>query len=282
MTSLHQIKRLAGAFVFNQFLYPRESFIQEIAVENDDQISRFLIDLLGDEKGKLDFALEWCSQHHGRVLDLANSSQFLALGLVSKNIETSVIESCPARISQLRSERDLLSPETQLRFHIYPMELAKFDIDETYQTIFASHQALEQCETEFSLLGTLRNALAHLNPEGSFFVEVHNLDFLENQWNFREGVWSYVSDKMKVPSSLRIWEKTYSGPKDSQTIFEFASANRLSDFSLYRSTLHLFNQDQWMKLFEVAGFIVEDCFGSWQKVPANSQLPQLIFHLKVR
>lgn len=282
MTPIHQIKKLAGSFVFNQFLYPRENLISDSAIINNDQISRYLIDLYGDEQGKLNFALTFCDKTSGSVLDLANGSHLFSLGLVKTGLAASVIESCPSRISAIRIEREQLTQEQQSRFQIYPLELSKFEVDETFQTIFASHQALEQSESEFSLLGTLRNVLSHLTPDGSFFVEAHNLDFFDNQWNFREGVWSYISDRMKCNPENRIWEKTYSGPKESQTIFEFATANSLSEFSLHRSTLHLFNQDQWMKLFEVAGFVVEDCYGSWQKSPVNSQLPQLIFHLKAR
>lgn len=282
MTPLHQIKRLAGTFVFNQFLYPRETLLSETAMINDEQISRYLTALYGDEKGKLDFAIEVCHKRTGKVLDLANGSHGLGLGLVKKDIETSVIDHCAGRITALRAERDRLTSREQSLFHIYPMEPSKYEIDERYQTLFASHQAMEQCESEFSILGTLRNSLAHLNPEGSFFVEVHNLDFFENQWNFREGVWSYLGDKMESKDPSRIWEKTYPGLKDSQTVFEFSCADSFSGFKFYRSTLHLFNLDQWMKLFELAGFIVEDCFGNWKKAQVSSQLPQLIFHLKAR
>ncbi len=282
MTPLHQIKRLAETFVFNQFLYPRESLISDSTASNHDEVSEYLIKLLGNEATKIAFALDWCKQHPGLVLDLANSSKNLVLALVNQDITTFSLENCPFRINSLRSTRELLKPEKQSFFQIYPLEFTKFEIDETYQTVFASHQALEQSETEFTILGILRNVLAHLTPDGSFFVEVHNLDYLENQWNFRECIWRYVSDQLDSNPKNRIWEKTYPGTKESQTTFEVAVAKNLTDFSIYRSTLHLFNVDQWMKLFEVAGFIIEDCYGSWQKTPVTAQLPQLIFHLKVR
>ena len=281
MTPLHQIKKLAGSLVFNQFLYPRDSFISESTIANSDETHKLLEYSLGDSQQKIQFALDWCLNNPGEVLDLANHSGKLGLALVENGITTSSLENCPQRITALRKARKLLSTENQSIFKIYPLDLSKFEIDETYSTVFASPQVLEQSESELQILGILRNILAHLKPEGSFFVEAHNLDFLENQWHFREGNWGYLSDSI-LPLKARVWERTTPGSKESQTVFEYAVSKNLNEFEIHRSTLHLFNQDQWMKLFEVAGFVVEDCFGNWNRTAVNSQLPKLIFHLKAR
>ena len=153
-------------------------------------------------------------------------------------------------------------------------------LDEIFQNAFVSHQALEQQETELALLGTLRKIMGHLKSESSLFVEVHNLDFFENRSSFRDSVWHYALPSSSSLSFGRLWERSYPGTKNSQTVFEYAVSNKLNEFSLHRATLHLFNLDQWMKLFEVAGFLIEDCFGDWGGNPVKPQTPRMIFHLK--
>jgi Methyltransferase domain len=282
MQPITQIKKLAGTFVFNQFLYPRDTFISDQQIFQDEGVGDFLQKALGDEAEKITFALEHCSKNLGPVLDLANNQGRLAVYLVEQGIVCSTVDSSSVRISSLRQVREGLTLKAQALFQIYPLDTARFEIDEKFQTVFASHQALEQSESELKILGTLRNILAHLKPEASVFLEVHNPDFLENRWNFREGIWTYLSERGEKFQDLRVWERTSPGSKESQTVFEYAVSKNLREFSCFRSILHLFNLDQWQKLFEVAGFLVEDCWGNWSKSPVSWQHPQLIFHLKSR
>lgn len=282
MAPLQQIRKLANTVLFNQVIYPRERFLTEAKFAHTSDVGRFLETHLGNPLLKIPFAQKWCQHHAGPVLDLGNQSGQLALALVQDGIQTSTLESDPLALATLRIAREKLSAPSKELFHIYPFDFSKFEIDQKFQTIFSSPQVMEESETELSILGGLRQVLAHLNSEGSFFAEVHNLDFFELHWPFREGAWRYLEDCSWLESQSRVWERTYAGTKESQTVFEYAVSDELNDFLLYRTTLHLFNQDQWMKLFEVAGFLVEDCFGDWKGTEPTSQHPSLIFHLKAR
>ncbi len=282
MTPLDQIKKLAGNFIFNQVLCPRDSFFLSEVIPQEESVDVFLQMLYGQEKEKIDFALSWCAHQEGSVLDLSNNQGRLALSLVQNQISTSVIENSQSKITELRKLRSQLAQAPQSLFSLYPFETTKFEIDESFSTLFVAPQVMEQTETELMILGTLRKCLSHLNPEGSCFIEVHNLDYFETQWDFRDSIWRYALPDSPSNFQGRLWERTYPGPKESQTLFEYAVSQQLNEFELYRSTLHLFNLDQWMKLFEVAGFIVEECYGDWKKNVPNSQSPLLIFHLKVK
>ncbi|MSP19510.1 MAG: hypothetical protein EXR74_08070 [Bdellovibrionales bacterium] len=282
MTSIHQIKKLAGNLLFNQLLYPRDIFVSDSFVNQGEDASSFLESSLPNEASKFNFAIKWCTNHPGMVLDLANNSGKLALTLVNEEIAIASLDNSSLRITELRRARQILNLQKQNIFQIYPQQIHKFELDETYQTVFVSPRAIEQSQTELMILSTFRNILNHLKSEGSCFIEVHNLDFLDNRWGFRDDTWRYLPDNCAGSTKRRVWERTYQGEKESQTVFEYAISNNLNEFSIFKSTIHLFNIDQWMKLFEVAGFIIEDCFGDWLQNTVSSQLPQLVFHLKRR
>jgi hypothetical protein len=282
MTPFDQIKKIAGHFVFNQVLYPRDTFLNEEDCQLSPDIEPFLESLFGKGRDKIAFAKNWCQNHTGSVLDLSNNTGKLANHLATNKIPTFALENSPVKIQALRKIKENLSEDCRHFLHIYPIEVSKFEIDEIFQTIFASSHVLEQTETELAFLGLLRKTMAHLNPDGSFFVEVHNLDFFENRTDFRESVWHYALSQDEDSAIGRLWERTYPGNKESQTVFEYAVSDSLNEFSLYRSTLHLFNLDQWMKLFEVAGYLVEDCYGDWTGKSISFQNPLIVFHLKAR
>jgi len=282
MTPFDQIKKIAGNFVFNQVLYPRDAFLNEEDCPLYQDIDPFLEALFANESGKIKFALNWCQNHFGSVLDLSNSSGKLAFQLANNKIPTFALENNPVKIQVLRNLKETLAEDFRPFLQIYPIEVSKFEIDETFQIIMMSSHILEQADTELALLGLLRKTVPHLKQEGSFFIEVHNLDFFENRRDFRESIWNYTSPQNEEPSVSRLWERTYPGNKESQTVFEYAISDSLNEFSLYRSTLHLFNLDQWMKLFEVAGYLVEDCYGDWTGKSVSFQNPLLVFHLKAR
>ncbi|MFM8312768.1 MAG: hypothetical protein ACKOA8_00615, partial [Deltaproteobacteria bacterium] len=275
-------KMKADCFMRAPLICVQKRSISQAEIAHTPYVGRFLENRLGNPQLKIAFAKQWCQHHPGPVLDLGNPSGQLALALVKEGVHTSTLESDPFSITNLRSARETLGHLSKDLFQIYPFDFSKFEIDQKFQTIFCSPQVMEEPETELSILGGLRQVLAHLNSEGSFFAEVHNLDFFELHRPFRDESWRYLEDCSWLEGRSRVWERTYAGTKESQTVFEYAVSNELNDFLLYRTTLHLFNQDQWMKLFEVAGFLVEDCFGDWKGTEPNSQHPCLIFHLKAR
>lgn len=282
MTPLEQIKKLAGNFVFNQILYPRDSFLSDSLLHQDEDINPFLDFLYRNETEKIQFAIDWCSTHPGPALDLSKTEGRLALALVKNEIETVLIENNPSKISQIRSSKEILSLQQQSLIQIYPQEITKLEMDKTFPTVFAGPPVLEQTENELAILGTLRKIMGHMTGNGCLFIEVHNLDFFENKSNFRDETWNYALAQDQKSPWGRLWERSYAGNKDSQTVFEYAVSNKLNEFSLHRSTLHLFNLDQWMKLFEVAGFLVDDCYGDWSRSPVNTQSSSLVFHLRTK
>lgn len=280
MTPLEQIKKLAGNFVFNQVLYPRDSFLSDAILNQDENIDPWLEVMYGNSDEKINFASSWCLKHPGSVLDLSNNSGALAINLVKQGADVSVLENSSTKLGQIRGAKEHLDPQQKSKLHIYPLEINKLELDETFQNAFVSHQILEQAESEIAILGTLRKIIAHLESEANLFIELHNLDYFENRSYFRESLWHYASLPDEKQALGRLWERTFPGSKESQTIFEYAVSDRFNQFSLHRSTLHLFNLDQWMKLFEVAGFLVEDCFGDWKRHQLTSRNPLMVFHLK--
>lgn len=280
MTPIEQIKKLAGNFVFNQVLYPRDSFLSDAFLNQDENIDPWLEIMYGNYNEKINFASTWCLKHPGNVLDLSNNSGDLAINLVKQGTEVSVLENSSTKLSQMREAKENLDSQQKSKLHIYPLEINKLELDETFQNAFVSHHILEQAESEIAILGTLRKIIAHLESEANIFIELHNLDYFENRNFFREALWHYASLPIEKQALGRLWERTFPGSKDSQTIFEYAVSDRFNQFSLHRSTIHLFNLDQWMKLFEVAGLIVEECFGGWRQSVITSQHPIMTFYLK--
>ena len=277
------MRKLAGQILFNRLIFPSSSASSPLQPFNGDYGHGFLYEELFSGDGcDLEFAARWCAKFPGPILDLAGGAGRLAIRLAEEQHRVHLVDRSNTMLGMLRKKLAERAPHLRDQIQICPMDMESMDLDREFTTIFSLNNGLEHPNLEMGILSTLRNVHRHLESQGRFFVDVHNLEHLESNWHFQRGAWHYTQDKKVNNLRYRVWSRTYPGKLESQTVCEHALSSDLNRFLLLKTTIHFFNEAQWTKLFEVAGFKVESVWGDWKQSPVDKQLPKLAYCLKKR
>jgi SAM-dependent methyltransferase len=281
MMDLHAVRKTVGNLVFNHLIFPPGQDSPRLKDFAGDYGHGFLYEELFSGDGEdLKAALNLIERDPGPVLDLAGGAGRLSEHLARNGITVILVDRSLTMLEKARKRRERMSSEARERFEIYPQDITRLSIDKKFRYVFSLNNGLEHLGSESEIVETVRRVGDHLDPAGSFFLDVHFPMYLEKDHRWKTAEWTYTRDVRIEGVRYRVWSRTLPGKLISQAVCDHAISEDLQSFRLLRTPLFILSLEKWTSLFREAGFRVEGRWGSWKWEKIGPNLPKLVFHLK--
>jgi SAM-dependent methyltransferase len=221
----------------------------------------------------------------GPILELAAGSGRVSIALAQKGHDVTGLELSAGMLDRARARAARLGEPARERLHWVQADMADFDLGERrFGLIFVAFNSFWLLTSEAAQRRSLATIRRHLAPDGGLILDLFqpNPDDYQSEQNIAQ----LLATGRGGPPMLRLKDYHY----DPQTRLatsdvryyrregrpgEFERAGRL--LATFRYTMRIAEPEEVAALLTSGGFVVEDCYGSYEREPLGPLSARAIF-----
>ncbi|MBI4406002.1 MAG: methyltransferase domain-containing protein [Deltaproteobacteria bacterium] len=279
---VNEVRRDTGQLVFNHFIVPPRSPSFRLVPHGGDYGHGFFYEeIFCRGSTDVDDIAKRLIQK-APVLDLGGGAGRLAKRLALAGIKVTLLDNSKSMLAYARQRRRSLPLSKRSHFSIQCQDMRNLHLSQKFRAIVSVNNALEHLGDKKTILETLTRIRKHLLDRGIFFAEVHNPKFWQQRAGWKKCRWLYEADLQVHGTRFRLWERTSPGQTPNAVVWEHATSSDLMRFTLLRTTLWLFEKQEWEALFLSAGFRIRSLWENWAGTPASDTSSKLVFVLNTK
>jgi ubiquinone/menaquinone biosynthesis C-methylase UbiE len=278
---LSSVRKQAGLILFNRLVLPPSKTSRRLQRGSEDYGHAYLYDQIFKGSGFDERAVLRWTPKGSRCLDLGGGTGRISFGLVQSGHEVTLVDHSCSMLDQALRKRALLSSSVAKRWELRRQSLTDLDLRGTYDRVFilsnvmAHLVSLAEMQTA---LGQLRN---YLIPESEVVVDVHYAKYWERTATWGKNIWKYCADVRQEKLRARVWRRTSATSVRYQIRWEHAVSHNCVHYHHLQSPIFVMPASHWYRLFEKAGFRIENVWGDFDEGPLRESCPVLVLKMKI-